>query len=52
MTNTQRTFTIVEYYTVKADSSSEAYSLHMQKSPAVEHVSSRVTEKSPEDILD
>jgi|TARA_R110002096_G_scaffold381590_1_gene575480 hypothetical protein len=45
MTNTQRTFTIVEYFTVKASSSEEAYRLHKQKSPAVQNVSTRVTEK-------
>jgi hypothetical protein len=49
---TQRTFTVVEYFTVVASSSEEAYSLHAMKSPAVEHVSTRVTEKAPEDILD
>jgi hypothetical protein len=37
--------TIVEYFTVKANSSEEAYRLHKQKSPAVENVSTRVTEK-------
>ena len=45
MTNPQRPFTIVEYFTVKASSSEEAYRLHKQKSPAVQNVSTRVTEK-------
>ena len=45
MTKTQRTFTIVEYFTVKANSSEEAYRLYKQKSPAVENVSTRVTER-------
>jgi len=45
MTDTQRTFTIVEYFTVKASSSEEAYRLHKLKSPTVENVSTRVTEK-------
>jgi len=45
MTKTQRTFTIVEYFTVKASSSEEAYRLHKLKSPTVENVSTRVTEK-------
>ena len=48
----QRTYTVVEYFTVSASSSAEAYDLHANKSPAVSHVSTRVTEKDPEDILD
>ena len=45
MSKTQRTFTIVEYFTVKASSSEEAYRLHKLKSPTVENISTRVTEK-------
>lgn len=45
MTNTQRIFTIVEYFTVEASSSEEAYRLHKMKSPAVQNVSTTVTER-------